>query len=150
VKLLIGTDGSDLALAAAARAGELFASVDSVTVLAVSGTTPGDDAGGIEGSAESPDEIARDLANQQAGASAAIDATVTRLPEAWRPKVVRRVEGGDPGPMLTWVAEQEGSDAIVVGSHGHGMFKRLVLGSVSEHVVRHAPCPVLVVRRPPE
>jgi nucleotide-binding universal stress UspA family protein len=150
VKLLIGTDGSDIALAAAARAGELFGTVESVTVLAVAGTTPGDDAGGIEGSAESPEEIDRDLANQHAAASAAIDAVVAQLPEDWRPKVVRRVEAGDPGPMLTWVAEQEGSDAIVVGSHGHGRFKRLVLGSVSEHVVRHAPCPVLVVRQPPE
>jgi nucleotide-binding universal stress UspA family protein len=48
--------------------------------------------------------------------------------------------------MLVWVAEQLGVDAIVVGSHGKGRLKRLVLGSVSEHVVRHAPCPVLVVR----
>ena len=45
-----------------------------------------------------------------------------------------------------WVAEHEGSDVIALGSHGRGVFKRMVLGSVSEHVVRHAPCPVLVVR----
>ncbi len=60
--------------------------------------------------------------------------------------VTARIEAGDAGPMLVWVAEQEGFDAIVVGSHGKGRLKRLVLGSVSEHVMRHAPCPVLVVR----
>jgi nucleotide-binding universal stress UspA family protein len=48
--------------------------------------------------------------------------------------------------MIVWVAEQEQFDAIVVGSHGKGAFKRVLLGSVSEHVMRHAPCPVLVVR----
>jgi nucleotide-binding universal stress UspA family protein len=58
------------------------------------------------------------------------------------------VEAGDPAAMIVWVAEQEGSDAIVLGSHGKRGFKRVLLGSVSEHVTRHAPCPVLVVRAP--
>jgi nucleotide-binding universal stress UspA family protein len=35
---------------------------------------------------------------------------------------------------------------IVVGTHGRGPIGRLLLGSVSEHVVRNAPCPVLVAR----
>jgi universal stress protein A len=48
------------------------------------------------------------------------------------------------------VAADLGVDVIVVGSHGKTGFGRLLLGSVSEHVVRHAPCPVLVVREPPE
>ncbi len=70
------------------------------------------------------------------------------LPSAWRPLVTSRVEGGDAGPMITWVAEHEGSDVVVVGSHGHGFFKRMVMGSVSQHVLHHSPCPVLLVRAP--
>ena len=48
--------------------------------------------------------------------------------------------------MIVSAAEAERADMIVVGSHGRGAVGRLFLGSVSEHVVRNAPCPVLVVR----
>jgi nucleotide-binding universal stress UspA family protein len=61
--------------------------------------------------------------------------------------VATRVEMGDAGPMIVWVAEQIGADVVVVGSHGRGALKRMVSGSVSEYVVHHAPCPVLVVRK---
>jgi nucleotide-binding universal stress UspA family protein len=53
---------------------------------------------------------------------------------------------GDPGDMIVEAAEAEHADMVVVGSHGRGAVGRFFLGSVSEHVVRHAPCPVLVVR----
>jgi nucleotide-binding universal stress UspA family protein len=53
---------------------------------------------------------------------------------------------GDPGDMIVEAAEAEHADMVLVGSHGRGVVGRFLLGSVSEHVVRHAPCPVLVVR----
>ena len=53
---------------------------------------------------------------------------------------------GDPGDQIVAAAEAEHVDMIVVGSHGRGTVGRLLLGSVSEHVVRNASCPVLVVR----
>ena len=53
---------------------------------------------------------------------------------------------GDPGDQIVAAAEAESIDMIVVGSHGRGTMGRLLLGSVSEHVVRNAGCPVLVVR----
>jgi nucleotide-binding universal stress UspA family protein len=53
---------------------------------------------------------------------------------------------GDPGESIVAAAGAENVDLIVVGTHGRGTIKRLLLGSVSEHVVRNAPCPVLVVR----
>lgn len=146
MKLLIATDGSELALHAATRAGALLRDVDAVTVLAVLTGSPGDDAGGIEGSTATPQEAERDLVAEERAASVAIDAVIAALPEALRAVAVRRVEAGDAGPLIVWVAEHEGSDVIALGSHGRGVFKRMVLGSVSEHVVRHAPCPVLVVR----
>jgi nucleotide-binding universal stress UspA family protein len=53
---------------------------------------------------------------------------------------------GDPGESIIEAAAAEAADLIVVGSHGRGTVGRFLIGSVSDHVVRHAPCPVLVVR----
>jgi nucleotide-binding universal stress UspA family protein len=53
---------------------------------------------------------------------------------------------GDPGDMIVEAAEAERVDMVLVGSHGRGPVGRFFIGSVSEHVVRRAPCPVLVVR----
>lgn len=52
---------------------------------------------------------------------------------------------GDPGDgLISWAAEAH-TDLIVLGSHGHRGLRRLLLGSVAEATVRHAPCSVLVV-----
>ncbi|MDQ2965291.1 MAG: universal stress protein [Chloroflexota bacterium] len=53
---------------------------------------------------------------------------------------------GDPGESIVAVAHAEQADLLLVGSHGRGSLGRLLLGSVSEYVVRNAPCPVLVAR----
>lgn len=56
------------------------------------------------------------------------------------------VETGEPGPTICSVASRIGADVIVVGSHGHGWLQRVLIGSVSTHVLHHAPCAVLVMR----
>jgi nucleotide-binding universal stress UspA family protein len=53
---------------------------------------------------------------------------------------------GDPAESIVEAAQAEGADMIVVGSHGRGTLGRALIGSVSDQVVRHAPCPILVVR----
>jgi nucleotide-binding universal stress UspA family protein len=58
-----------------------------------------------------------------------------------------RVLFGDPREVLLDVAKGEHADLLVVGSRGNTGLARLVLGSVSSHVVAHAPCSVLVVHR---
>lgn len=55
---------------------------------------------------------------------------------------------GLPGTVLPERAERGGHDLIVVGAHGHRGFRRLLLGSVAESTVRHAPCSVLVTHAP--
>jgi nucleotide-binding universal stress UspA family protein len=54
-------------------------------------------------------------------------------------------EGGVPQEIVS-LAEDTGVGLIVVGSRGHGGIRRALMGSVSDAVVRHAHCPVLVVR----
>ena len=58
-----------------------------------------------------------------------------------------RVLQGDPREALIEEAKKERADLIVVGSHGRTGIEKLVIGSVATHVVTHAPCSVMVVRR---
>ena len=54
------------------------------------------------------------------------------------------LEGHPAGRCASWPTDLDAA-AIVVGTRGRGGLKRAVLGSVSDHVVRHAACPVVVV-----
>jgi len=56
---------------------------------------------------------------------------------------------GKPAVEIERFAREGGFHLLVLGSHGRGGVERLVLGSLAERVLREAPCPVLVVRRPP-
>ncbi|MDB4953396.1 MAG: UspA domain protein [Myxococcales bacterium] len=51
---------------------------------------------------------------------------------------------GPPASVITHAAERGGHDLIAIGTHGHRGFRRLLLGSVAESTIRHAPCSVLV------
>jgi nucleotide-binding universal stress UspA family protein len=53
---------------------------------------------------------------------------------------------GDVADTLVRVAGELAAQVLVVGAHGHGALSELLLGSTSRAVVKHAPCPVLVVR----
>jgi nucleotide-binding universal stress UspA family protein len=57
-----------------------------------------------------------------------------------------RLVSGAPWHEITEQARREATDLIVVGTHGYTGLKHVLLGSTAERVVRHAPCPVLVVR----
>jgi nucleotide-binding universal stress UspA family protein len=58
-----------------------------------------------------------------------------------------RVSQRHPADEIVRVAEETGADVVVMGSRGLGGIKRALMGSVSDSVVRHAHCPVLVVRK---
>jgi len=57
---------------------------------------------------------------------------------------------GSPESRIVETAEAIRPDIIVLGSHGYSRWERLLLGSVSDSVVHHAPCSVLIVRTPAE
>ncbi len=56
---------------------------------------------------------------------------------------------GDPARTILKMQRRLGSDLIVIGTHGRHGLSRLLLGSVAEHVIREAPCPVLTIRNHP-
>lgn len=62
--------------------------------------------------------------------------------------VTTKVLSGSPKEVILEEAEAFGADLIVVGSHGHGMLERFLLGSVSQAVALHAKCSVEIVRSP--
>ena len=55
---------------------------------------------------------------------------------------------GTPGEYICRVAKEDGATMIVMGTRGMGTIRRTILGSVSDYVLHHANCPVLVVRSP--
>jgi nucleotide-binding universal stress UspA family protein len=61
--------------------------------------------------------------------------------------VETEVSDGDPRSIIVDQAETWTADLVVVGSHGYTGLKRLLLGSVAQSVVSHAPCSVEVVRK---
>jgi nucleotide-binding universal stress UspA family protein len=62
-------------------------------------------------------------------------------------KVKLRIEIGTPLTDILKVEQEEGVSAIVIGSHGKSNVKEMLLGSVSEKVIRKSKNPVLVIRR---
>ena len=136
-KLLLATDLSEASASATDEAFELATRLDA-TLLVVSVIDPGSllMPGGrfrvrVDQVRERREQLAQELVER--GREAGVDVSFL----IWT---------GDPGDMIVEAAEAEHADMNLVGSHGRGAVGRLFLGSVSEHVVRNAPCPVLVVR----
>lgn len=96
-------------------------------------------------------EIIAALQTYEDAQRAELEPALRDATEALRPRV-RSVSSatpvGSPSEMLVQEAGTSDSDLIVVGARGKGVLKRMMLGSVSESVLRHARCPVLIERRP--
>ena len=61
-------------------------------------------------------------------------------------KVRRIMHVGNPGEVICWLAENQKCDLIVMGTHGRRGLMHLVMGSVTEYVLRHARCPLMTIR----
>lgn len=141
--VLLCADGSPRSLAALRSGLALLGShVEPVVVtvvqepdlMAVTGT-------GFASGVLSSDEFDREVAAAHQG-GAGVVAEVQR--ELGLEAAASHVLTGQAGPAICDLATSLGAAAIVIGSRGHGGIRRAVLGSVSDHVVRHAPCTVVV------
>lgn len=75
-----------------------------------------------------------------------LDEQVGRLSDAGGPPVQLHPRVGRADEQILSAAEELGAGVIVLGSRGRGGVRRALMGSVSDSVVRHAHCPVMVVR----
>ncbi len=73
---------------------------------------------------------------------------VTDVPGLRGEALATRLEPGDPAQVILRIADEERFDLVVMGTHGRTGLSRLMMGSVTEKVVRGALCPVLTVRVP--
>lgn len=144
--VLLATDGSDLATAAMARGVELMGRDHRYVALSVvqpafvpaAGVTPMD---------THPTIVDPELeAAQEHEDTEQSSEELARLVRRLAVPAETRVEVGEPGATICDVAAEVGANVVVLGSHGHGWLQRVLLGSVSHHVLHHAPCPVLVMR----
>jgi nucleotide-binding universal stress UspA family protein len=147
VTVVLGTDGSDDALAAARESRAILAADATFHVICVAETPAVVGAGmesGFTGGIATPEEVDAAWAGVIDEATTALDRTARELGAA---TVEQHVERGEPGAVLCERADALGATVVVVGSRGRGAIRRALLGSVSNYVVQNAPCPVLVVRR---
>ena len=75
-----------------------------------------------------------------------LDDTVDAVDTKGAPAMEKILVRGSAAPMILDIAK--GADMVVVGSRGRGGFAGLLLGSVSQQVAQHAPCPIVIV--PPQ
>ena len=71
---------------------------------------------------------------------------VKKQAEAAGVKTETFVKEAEASEAITNLAKDQGANMIVIGSHGRTGLRRLLMGSVAEKVIGHAPCPVLVVK----
>lgn len=147
MKVLVATDGTkhgDAAINALERL--RLSSGDSIHVISVvdmavplgidiySGYLP--DTADIEAAAR----------EQVAGVITAATSKLTEMFEKSGVAVTSDVLFGSPDSRIVETAEEIDAELIVVGSHGYKRWERMLLGSVSDSVVHHAHCSVLIVR----
>ena len=149
MKVIIATDGSDFSRAAITEFCRLFPDLRAAEIKVVS-TFDAIAPMATEPFAISADYRAEVEAAARKQAQAHVEAAVMQLRECLPGdlNVTTQVGMGSPGRLITDLAGEWKADLIVAGSHGRGFWARTLIGSTSDSLVHHAPCSVLIVRKP--
>lgn len=143
-KILLASDASKDAVKAAEMAGQIAKNSGSeLHVLHVGNTKSFHVSPGAETSLSSQSGSYGEI---QEKARERLQEAVRQVEEAGGSVEQTHLKMGDPDEEILRLCEETGIGLIVIGSRGLSGVKRMVMGSVSESVVRHAHCPVLVAR----
>ena len=140
--IVVGTDGSDTATQAVRQATELARAVGARIEL-VSAYEPVSDAR-LREEIVVPEDL-HWIINPREDVIATLEAAAAEI-RAAGVEVAVFARQGDPADAILDVAEERGSDLIVLGNKGMTGAKRFLLGSVPNKVSHHAPCSVLIIR----
>jgi nucleotide-binding universal stress UspA family protein len=142
-KILLATDGSEEARQAAQAAAELSKDTGSEVHIAYVLPSPTE----LRGHHLYSQEVMRSVLEQAEGEARSFLEEQAKQLGAFGGKVAEtHLETGEPDKEIVRLSEELSIGTIVIGSRGLGAVRRSLMGGVSESVVRHAHCPVFVVR----
>jgi nucleotide-binding universal stress UspA family protein len=142
-QILLATDGSDEAKLATQAATELSRETGSEVHLVYVLPTPAQ----LIGHHLYPDETRESLiGGAERDAENFLKEQAEKITSDGGKVVETHLRSGEPDKEILRAAESLGVGLIVMGSRGLGTISRMLIGSVSDSVVRHAHCPVLVMR----
>ena len=141
--IVVGTDGSETAGEAVRQATELANAIGAQIHL-VSAFEPVGGQRLREERVQAPDDL-QWMVNEREDVDATLRDASEKIKEAGV-KVETYARQGDPADAILDVAEEQGSDLIIVGNKGMTGARRFLLGSVPNKVSHHAPCNVMIVR----
>jgi nucleotide-binding universal stress UspA family protein len=143
-QILLATDGSDESKLATQAASELSKGTGSEVHLVYVLPTPAQ----LIGHHLYPDETRESLiGGAERDAETFLKEQAERISSDGGKVADTHLRSGDPDKEILRAAESLGVGLIVMGSRGLGSVSRMLIGSVSDSVVRHAHCPVFVVRK---
>ncbi len=142
---MVCSDGSDLAIQAASAGLALLRPTDKVLIVTVvDGIDPSLTVDGSGHAGPSMTQPEYDELRKRALADAEAILAQTAAALGADNAETLSIEGR-PGEALCALAAETSARALIMGTRGRGGIKRALMGSVSDYVVRNAPCPVLVV-----
>jgi nucleotide-binding universal stress UspA family protein len=144
-KILLATDGSKEAKLAFASAADLSEKTDSELHVVYVGHMPLVSYESPGATSLDPNLLVRMQEDAEQVARTKLDEQVRQVGQTGE-VVEIHARLGRPDAEIVGLADELGAGLIVLGSRGLGPLRRALMGSVSDSVVRHAPCPVLIVR----
>ena len=147
MKVLVATEGSEFSKAAIDKCCSILGNAKDTDLRLVSAAEPATvPAEPFALSAEYIREMDENSRRRAEDVVSRAEQEIRRRMPAMASHLTTITTTGPPARAIVDEAEKWGADLIVVGSHGYGFWQRALLGSVSNAVVHHAPCSVLVVR----
>lgn len=147
MKILIATDGSEFSRRAVEKACETVINPGSeIKILSVFEDLSNAATEPFTVSADFLREMDKSGREQATQAAAKTEEIIRGCFSNGNISMTKKIDKGAAAKEIVEEAEDWGADLIVVGSHGYGFWSRAFLGSVSQSVINHAPCSVLVVK----